>query len=67
MMQSLKKNWLVVSNMHEEFGGFEPNYPKVWKFLFDGLFLSKVYKQGLSYKNKKELFFMTLNSDTKFE
>ena len=52
---------------HEEFGRFELNHPKVWKFLLDGLFLSKVYKQGLSYKNKKELFFMTLNSDTKFE
>ena len=36
-------------------------------FFSMGSFLSKVYKQGLSYKNKKELFFMTLNSDTKFE
>ena len=29
---------------HEEFIEFSPNHSKVWKFLFDGLFLSKVYK-----------------------
>ena len=43
-MQSLKKNELVVSNMHEEFGEFLPNHSKVKKFHFDGLFLSKVYE-----------------------
>ena len=35
VMQSLKKIWL---------GEFSPNCSKVWKFHFDGLFLSKVYK-----------------------
>ena len=29
---------------HEEFGEFSPNHSKVWKFHFDGLFLSEVYK-----------------------
>ena len=29
---------------HEGFGEFWPNYSKVWTFLVDGLFLSKVYK-----------------------
>ena len=43
-MQSLKKNELVVSNMHEEFGEFLPNHSKVKKFHFDGLFSSKVYE-----------------------
>ena len=39
-MQSLKKNWLQI--WHEEFGKFSPNHSKVWKFHFDGLFLSKI-------------------------
>ena len=29
---------------HEEFSGFSPNHSKVWKFYFDGLFLSKLYE-----------------------
>ena len=29
---------------HEEFGEFSPNHSKVWKFYFDGLFLSKGYE-----------------------
>ena len=29
---------------YDEFGEFSPNHSKVWKFFFDGLFLSKVYK-----------------------
>ena len=29
---------------HEEFDEFSPNHSKVWKFHFDGLFLSKVYE-----------------------
>ena len=29
---------------HEGFGEFSPNHSKLWKFLFDGLFLSSVYK-----------------------
>ena len=29
---------------HKEFGEFSPNHSKVQKFLFDGLFLSKVYE-----------------------
>ena len=37
MTQSLKKNWFVVLNMTSQ-------NSKVWKFHFDGLFLSKVYK-----------------------
>ena len=29
---------------HEGFGEFSPNHSEVWKFHFDGLFLSKVYQ-----------------------
>ena len=50
---------------HDEFGEFSPNHPKVWKFHFDGLFLSKVYEAWA--KKTEELSFMTLNSDEKFE
>ena len=28
---------------HEEFDEFSPNFSKIWKFYFDGFFLSKVY------------------------
>ena len=34
--------WLQI--WHEEFGEFSPNYSKVRKFYFDGLFLSKVFE-----------------------
>ena len=44
VMQSLKKNWLLVQKRHEEFGEFSPNHLKVQRFHFDGLFLSKVYE-----------------------
>ena len=42
VMQSLKKNWLVLSKWHKEFGNFSPNHLKVWQVHFEGLFLSKV-------------------------
>ena len=44
VMQSLRKTDLWFQIWHEEFGEFSPNDSEVWKFLFDGLFLSKVYK-----------------------
>ena len=44
VMQSLKKTDMWFQIWHEEFGEFSSNYSEVWKFLFDGLFLSKVYK-----------------------
>ena len=62
----------------KEFGECSLNHSKVWKFYFDGLFLSKVYKVwaivgvcrsivGVLLSNVyKELSFMALNSDAKF-
>ena len=41
VMQSLKKNWLLVSNMT---WAISLNHSKVWKLHFDGLFLSEEYK-----------------------
>ena len=66
VMQRLKKNWLVVQIWHEEFGEFSPNQSKVWKFHFDGLFLSKVFKVWAK-KNTEESSFMTLSSEARFE
>ena len=44
-MQILRKNWHVVSNMSCGFKcDFSSNHSKVQKFLFNGLFLSKVYE-----------------------
>ena len=51
---------------HEKCGEFSPNHSKIRKFHFDGLFLSKVFEVW-AQKNTKELSFMTLNSDAKFE
>ena len=65
-MQNLKKNWLSFQTWHEEYGEFSPNHSRVWKFHFDGLFLSTVYKVWAK-KNTEELSFMTMNSDVKFE
>ena len=39
-----KKNWIAVSNMTWGICWIWPNHAKVWRFLFDGLFLYKVYK-----------------------
>ena len=65
MMQSLKKNGLVVLNI--TWGIWSISTQKSESFYCDGLFLSKVYVQGLSYKNIEELSFMILHSDAKFE
>ena len=51
---------------NEEFGEFSPNHSKVHKFHSDRLFLSKVYEVWAK-KNTEELYFMTLNTDAKFE
>ena len=64
VMQSLKKNWLGVSNV--KFGETLPNHSKVWKFHFDGLFFFPNI-QGLSYKNTDKLSCMTMKIDAKFE
>ena len=66
VMQSLKKNWLVVSNMTWGiWGSFtqplkSPNISLWWTIL------SKVYEVWAK-KNTEELFFMKLNSDAKLE
>ena len=39
-----KKTDLWFQIWHEKFGEFSPNHSKVWKFYFDGLFLSEVCK-----------------------
>ena len=57
-------NDLRLQIWHEEFGEISPNDSKVWKFVFDGLFVSKSV-QGLSYKNTEDLTFMTLNKWSK--
>ena len=66
VMQSSKKNWLVVSNMT---GGIWWIFTQPLKSLKTSfrwtLFVQSV--QGLSYKYTEELSFMTLNSETKFE
>ena len=51
---------------HEVFWEFSPNPKKVWKFHFDGLFLSKV-SEVWAKKYKEEFHFMTVNSEAKFE
>ena len=66
VMKSLKKNWLVVSNMTwviwwtftQPLRSLKISFPWV-------LFVQRI--QGLIHKNTEELSFMTLNSDTKFE
>ena len=44
VMQSLTKTDLWFQIWHEEFGEFSPNQSKIWKFHFDRLFLSILYK-----------------------
>ena len=44
---------------------FHPTTEKSGNFFQWALFVQNI--EGLSYKNTKELSFMTLNSDTKFE
>ena len=44
VIQTLRKNWLVVSNIKLGIGKFSPDHIKLWKHHFDGLFLSKIYK-----------------------
>ena len=74
VVPSLKKHWLVVSNLkcnfmfiwHQKFREISSNHSKVWKFHFDGFFFSKVY-EAWAKKNTEKLSFMTLNSDGKFE
>ena len=39
-----RKHDLWFQIWHEKFGEFWSNHSEVWKFLFNGLFLSKVYK-----------------------
>ena len=39
-----KKTDLWFQIWHEEFREFLHNHSKVWKYLFDGIFLSKLYK-----------------------
>ena len=48
---------------HEEIGECSTNYWKGWKFHFDGLFCPKY----LELKKYREVIFMTLKSDVKFE
>ena len=64
VMQSLKKNWLVVSNI--TWGTYYQPLKSLMKNSFRwALFLQSM--QGFSYKNTQILSFMTLNSDAKFE
>ena len=64
VMQSLKKNWLVVSNI--TWGTYYQPLKSLMKNSFRwALFLQSI--QGFSYKNTQILSFMTLNSDAKFE
>ena len=66
MMQSLRKNWLVVSNMRWRIWCVFTETLKSLKFFFRwALFVQSI--QGLRYKSTKELSFTTLNSDGKFE
>ena len=66
VMQSLKKNWLLVSNMKWEIWWIFTHPLKSLKIsLRWALFVQSI--QGLSYKNTKELPFMTLNSDARLE
>ena len=44
VIKTLRKNWLVVSNIKLGIGKFSPDHIKLWKHHFDGLFLSKIYK-----------------------
>ena len=41
-----QKNWFLISNMTRGLWWviWSPNHSKLWKFYFDGLFLSNVYK-----------------------
>ena len=60
------KNWLLVSNMTWGSGEFPVTHSKVRQFHFNGLFLLKVFEVWAK-KYTEELYFMTLNSDAKFE
>ena len=66
VMQSLRKNWLLVSKITWRIWWVFTQPLKVQKFHFDRLFLPKVYEVWAK-KNTEELSFMTLNSDVKFE
>ena len=66
VMQSLKKNWLVVSNMIWRTWWIFTHPLKSPKVsLRWANFIQSIW--GLSYKNTEELSFMTLNNDAKFE
>ena len=66
VMQSLKKNWLVVSNMTQGICWIFTEPLRSLKISFRlALFVQSI--QGLSYKNTEKLSFMTLNSDAKFK
>ena len=66
VMQSLKKNWLVVSNMTWGIWRIFTQPLKSLKISFWwDLFVQSI--QGLSYKNTEKLSFMKLSSDGKFE
>ena len=66
MMQSLRKNWLVVSNMRWRIWCVFTQTRKSLRFFFRlALFVQSI--QGLRHKNTKKLSFATLNSDGKFE
>ena len=66
MIQSLKKNWLVVLNMTLGIRWIFTQHRKVWKFLFDVLFLPKVCKVWAT-KIHRSYISQTLNSDAKFQ
>ena len=62
VMQSLKKNWLVISNMTRRFWWIFTQPLKSLEISFRwALFAQSI--QVLCYKNTEELSFMTLNSD----
>ena len=54
---------------HEELGKISPNHSKVWKFHFDGLFLSKVYKvwakkyRGVTFHDTEQWCLIWINPD----
>ena len=54
VMQNLKKNWLVVSDMTWGICWSFIQPLKSWRFNFDGLFLSKVYKVWAKKNEQKE-------------
>ena len=66
MMQSLKKTDLLFQIWLEEFGKFSHNHSKVWKFHFNGAFLSKVYKvsvSGVTFHDTEKWCEIWINSD----